>query len=656
MPASPQTRHVRLLAGFPVIAAAIAITAIPIAAVPALANTPTGVSFRSSGRQIGIENHVVDAKNVHGFLTTIGPELSAASLPGDWGDYLISPITGVNVIRFSGEATGGDDVYCDLLAYRVNLPMRASTTLGYWIYPQQENVSFVGVDLHCTDGTTLREAMRGVTSKKLPARKWSYVSVPAGEWLHGKTVDSILIGYNHPHGVGKFRGYIDDIVIGEKDKVPSPAAIASRRAPRRAAWIDTAVMYLVNPRTFSRQGNFQGITAGLDRLRDLGVRTLWIMPVMAPGLERAFGSPYCVQDFYAVNPAYGSSADLKTLVTAAHARGLKVILDFPLNHTSWDNVLVKDHPDWYRHSDNNVNDPASISRTLWWSDVAQLDYDNSAVRDYMVRMQCYWLKTYDLDGFRYDSAELIPTDFWDELSARLHKIKSDILLLGESSRPETMVRAFNLDYSFPLYTALSGALTGRKSASAVREMWEWEKGRYPQGSIHMRYVENNDTRQAIAEFGKDASQAAAALVFCLNGVPLLQNGQEVGDDAPGSFIDRKPIDWDKANPETMVFYKELIAARNSHPTLQTGALRWIDNSTPNDVVTFTRTGRNDAFLIAINLSGHASSAVLQLPANEKWQDVTQLLLPHLGAARNMTGGPPKLDLAPWSFRIFHRER
>jgi glycosidase len=604
---------------------------------------------------MSVENRVVASHNVHGFLPTIGPELSAATLPGDWGDYLIQPMTGVNAIRFSGSADG-DDAFCDLDAYHVSLPVRNATTLGYWIYPQQDNATYVAVNLRCTDGSTLRDTMKGESRDLPPARQWSHVSVPLGKKLSGKTVDRIWISYGRTHGGGQFRGYIDDIFIGDASKEPNLRKIARSHAPRHAAWIDRSVIYLVNPRAFSTQGNFHGITASLDRLRNLGVGTLWIMPVMPPGETRAFGSPYCVRDSYAVNPAYGSMADLKALVGAAHSRKLRVILDFPLNHTSWDNALVRQHPDWFRHSDDNLTDPGSISRTLWWSDVAQLDYDNPAVREYMIDMQRFWLKTCDLDGFRYDSAELIPTEFWNELSGSLRKVKPGILLLGESSRPEVTAGAFNLDYSFSLYTTLAAVVEGRQPASAIRETMEWDAARYPAGSLHMRYAENNDTRQAIAEFGKDASHAAAALVFCLDGVPLIQNGQEVGDDTPGSFIDRKPIDWDKANPKIAVFYKELIAARNSHPVLQTGALRWIGNSSPNDVASFTRTGVQGEMLIAINLSRHASSPVLQLPANETWQDVTSVWLPHLRDDRNMSAASlPKLDLAPWSFRIFQRE-
>src|SRR5713101_4129898 len=118
------------------------------------------------------------------------------------------------------------------------------------------------------------------------------------------------------------------------------------------AWLRDGVIYEVFPRNFSSEGNFNGITARLDELKDLGVNILWLMPIHPIGEKMrkgTVGSPYAVRDYYAINPDYGTEADLKRLVTGAHQRGMKVIIDIVANHTAWDSVMME-HPEFYKQS------------------------------------------------------------------------------------------------------------------------------------------------------------------------------------------------------------------------------------------------------------------------------------------------------------------
>lgn len=132
------------------------------------------------------------------------------------------------------------------------------------------------------------------------------------------------------------------------------------------------------------------------------------------------GSPYAVRDFYAINPDYGTADDLKRLVAAAHERGLRVLIDMVLNHTAWDSVLMKTPAFYVRDSQGRVQ-PSNEN----WTDVAKLDYANPALRAYMIEMLRYWLREFDLDGFRCDVAGLVPTDFWEEARAALehHRVR-----------------------------------------------------------------------------------------------------------------------------------------------------------------------------------------------------------------------------------------
>ncbi|HKQ53906.1 MAG TPA: alpha-amylase family glycosyl hydrolase, partial [Pyrinomonadaceae bacterium] len=131
---------------------------------------------------------------------------------------------------------------------------------------------------------------------------------------------------------------------------PAPRDFSKELARPIREWVRDGVIYEIFPRAFSAEGNFNGVTARLDALKELGVTILWLMPIHPVGQEKkkgTVGSPYAVRDYYAINADYGTKEDLKRLVSEAHRRGQKVIIDIVANHTSWDNVLMKEHPDFY---------------------------------------------------------------------------------------------------------------------------------------------------------------------------------------------------------------------------------------------------------------------------------------------------------------------
>ena len=274
-------------------------------------------------------------------------------------------------------------------------------------------------------------------------------------------------------------------------------------------WVRDGVIYEIFPRNFSARGDFEGVTAQLDRLKQLGINILWLMPIHPVGRERAkgtIGSPYAVKDFYAINPDYGTPADFKRLVVEAHRRGMKVIIDIVANHTSWDSVMMKT-PDFYtRDASGKVIPPVAD-----WADVADLNYDNPALRAYMIDMLKFWLREYDLDGFRCDVAGMVPTDFWERARVELEKVKPDIFMLAEWHEPDLLVKAFDVDYAWPLHSAMTDVLMGNAPATALRTAWEEERAKWPQGALHLRFSDNHDERRAIARFGERAALAASAL-------------------------------------------------------------------------------------------------------------------------------------------------
>src|SRR5688500_8323944 len=440
-----------------------------------------------------------------------------------------------------------------------------------------------------------------------------------------------------------------------------------RAAASVPAWVRGGVIYEIYPRDFSEAGNFAGVTAQLDRLRDLGVNILWLMPIHPIGVEKKkgpIGSPYAVRDYYAVNPDYGTPADFKRLVSEAHRRGMKVIIDVVANHTSWDNVLMKKSPEFYvRDASGKITYPHD------WSDVAELNYANPELRRYMIEMLKFWLREYDLDGFRCDVAAEVPTDFWEQARVELDKVKSDILMLAESEKPELLVRAFDLDYSWPLHGALNDVLQGRKDAGAFRQTWEADEAKYPRGALRMRFSDNHDERRAIARFGEGGALAASVLMFTLDGVPMMYNGMEVGDTTesgdPALFY-KLPIFWpiEKRRPEFPRFYRQMLALRKTHPALTRGRVQWLRNSDETRVVTFARRDESEDVVVAVNFSNRPFDGTVEAPAGTPFADVTpdtRAPLPPDAtdaqrAARARTVGLPALSLDAWGYRVYRRQR
>ena len=443
-----------------------------------------------------------------------------------------------------------------------------------------------------------------------------------------------------------------------------PSRDVSRENARSSQeWVKDAIIYQIWERAYSQKGDFNSITNDLDRIKALGVDVLWLMPIHPIGQVKkkgTVGSPYAVKDYYGINPDYGTSADLKRLVAEAHKRGLKVIIDMVLNHTAWDNALIKQHPEFYKKNDKGEIIPPVPD----WADVAGLDYSNRELRKYMIEMLKSWIRDYDLDGFRCDVALMVPTDFWDETRAEVDKIKPNTIWLAEAEKPDLLVHAFDLDYSWDLHSTLTEVLQGSKPASAIREVWEKQHAEFPRGALRMRLSDDHDERRAIARFGEKGALAAEALVFTLDGVPLVYNGMEVGDTAESgapALFEKLSIFWQIAQrrPEFPKFYKAMIALRKSSSALRRGDVTWLRNSDENRVLTFSRRSSNEEVLVAINMSNRPFFGSVEASGN--FEEITPDIAPPLPPddertkMRSRTNvALPALSLDGFGYRIFKR--
>jgi len=443
-----------------------------------------------------------------------------------------------------------------------------------------------------------------------------------------------------------------------------PRDFSKESARPSADWVKDAVIYQIFERQYSPKGDFNSITKDLDRLQNLGVTVLWLMPVHPIGREKSkgtIGSPYAVKDFYAINPDYGTKEDFKRLIGESHKRGLKVIIDIVANHTAWDSVMMKNKAFYTQDKAGNIVPPVAD-----WSDVADLNYDNPELRKYMNEMLVSWIRDYDLDGFRCDVAFFVPTDFWDKARADIDKIKPETLWLAEAETPDLLVKAFDLDYSWANHSVVTNVLQGNVPAYEIRKNWEKQKAEMPKNSLLMRFSDNHDERRAVARFGEKGALAAQALAFTLDGVPLIYNGMEVGDTTESGYpalFEKLPIFWDIAvrRPEFPRFYKEMIALHKNSIALRRGDLTWLKNSDENKILTFKRISGNEEILVAINMSSQPFFGIVEASGN--YEEIT----PNIGAPlppdddkhrekAQTTNALPSLSLEAYGFRIFRKVR
>jgi len=383
------------------------------------------------------------------------------------------------------------------------------------------------------------------------------------------------------------------------------------------------MMYEVNFAAFSQQQNIAGVTARLDSLKALGINVIWLMPTYPIGKLKSFGSPYCVQNYLQVNPGYGTLTSLRALVSAAHSKGISVILDWVGNHTSWDNPWITEHKDWYQQdASGNIISPPNTN----YSDVAALNYSNSSMRQAMISAMKYWMLEANIDGYRCDFSDNIPDDFWSQAIDTLKTLNHKLVLLAEGSKTTHFASGFQMIYGWNYFSALETVFSSQMAnASTLYAIDRADKTSVPSGDFMLRFTSNHDEESdgndALTVFkGKAGSMAAFTLTACEGGVPLVYTGQEVGAPKTDFGSTTIPVDW-TANPDMLAAYKKILAFRNSSEAIKTGTLT--STYIGPGIVMFEKTASTDTVLVIANINTVGEGIAFLLPAslnNTTWKD------------------------------------
>ena len=319
------------------------------------------------------------------------------------------------------------------------------------------------------------------------------------------------------------------------------------------------VIYEVYVRNHSADGTFDAVTRDLPRIRQMGVDVVWLMPIHPIGKlnkKGSLGCPYSIQDYRQVNPEYGSMEDFERLCQAAHALGLKVMIDVVYNHTSHDSVLVQEHHDWY-HTDARGLPVTTVPE---WSDVIDLAYEhNPDLWAYQIESLKLWVKL-GVDGFRCDVASIVPLDFWLQARAEVAKVKPGVIWLAESVHASFILhrrehgltafsdgdvhQVFDLSYDYDIWEAWKKAVHDPSFLPLYIDLLRLQKAIYPAHTIKMRCVENHD-QPRIMQDAPSRSQALAWTAFQAfnEGAFLIYAGQEAENTHTPSLFDIDKVDW-----------------------------------------------------------------------------------------------------------------
>lgn len=325
------------------------------------------------------------------------------------------------------------------------------------------------------------------------------------------------------------------------------------------------VIYSVFVRNYSTEGTLAALESDLDRIRDLGVDIIWLMPIQPTGKEHrkgSLGSPYSIRDYRSVDPDLGTMEDFIRLTERIHDRGMRCILDVVYNHTAHDSVLRREHPEWFFHrADGNFGNRIGD----WW-DVIDLDYRNRELWDYQIDTLKFWARY--VDGFRCDVAPLVDLEFWLRARDEVATVRPGAIWLAESVEPgfvefcrkvginasddTALYRAFDMCYDYDIFPDYLDRLTGKITAQDYADAINHQEELYPDNYVKARFLENHDKPRA-AFLIRDARSLRSwtAFQYFQKGAALLYAGQEKGCMHLPSLFDRDTVTWQNDDDPTL---------------------------------------------------------------------------------------------------------
>ncbi|MEP7164557.1 MAG: alpha-amylase family glycosyl hydrolase [Ferruginibacter sp.] len=414
------------------------------------------------------------------------------------------------------------------------------------------------------------------------------------------------------------------------------------------AWIMQGNIYEVNVRQYTAEGTFKAFSKHLNRLKVMGVQTLWFMPINPISkLERkgTMGSYYAVADYTSVNPEFGTMADWKALVRMIHGKGMKVIIDWVPNHTGADHRWLTSHPDFFVK--DSMGKPAI---PFDWADTRQLDYKNTVMQDSMIAAMKFWLTNTGIDGFRCDVAWNVPGVFWTRCTGQLKKIKKDIFMLAEGDKPYLHTcRGFDATYPWEMFHMMVNVAKGERPAFALDSIKLKYDTAYPKNALEMYFTSNHDENSwNHSDFGTFPGAVHAPFaVFTqtmVRSVPLIYGGQEEPILRALEFFEKDPMVFKEF--KRAAFYKTLLDLRKNNMALAADAsFKKVKAGDENAVYAYVREKAGKKLLVILNLS--ATEQTIKITDKALWGNPYNVFM---GMREKLINKPWMIE--PWGYVVY----
>ncbi|MBR5838575.1 MAG: hypothetical protein IKZ84_08510 [Victivallales bacterium] len=440
-------------------------------------------------------------------------------------------------------------------------------------------------------------------------------------------------------------------------------------------FVRSAVMYQLFLRPFTPEGTLKAAIRMLPHIASLGVDIVYLCPQMvadddprtefwsdrqnASKMDNPY-SPYRLKDYYHTDPEYGTDDDLRRFVTTAHSLGLLVMLDLVYYHCGPTAVFIEDHPDFVKR-----NEDGTVKNGRWH--FPELNFDCPELREYLWKNMEYWVRDFDVDGFRTDVEQSVPEDFWEEGRRRIEAIKEDVIMLAESENPLATINAYDISYGFTWAIAIRNVFIKKMPASHLIERWTAMRDKMPQGTLFLRNLENHDLSMDFGDArwnmigSPELVQAAMLLNFTIDGIPFIYNGEEIADNSHHCIFANRDhgknlvIDWSLALSEVgenrLEFTKSLTTLRHGNIALQEGETVWLDNDRPEAVVSFLRTAEEQTVLTVVNTTDEPLAVAVKTECGNI--DLWDELLASGVAWRRLPDGTARFDLLPYGYAVLN---
>lgn len=372
-------------------------------------------------------------------------------------------------------------------------------------------------------------------------------------------------------------------------------------------WVNNTNIYEVNVRQYTPEGTFNAFAKEVPRLKDMGVKVLWFMPITPISEEKkkgSMGSYYACSDYTSINPEFGTLDDFKNLVKSSQLLGLKVIIDWVANHTGWHHVWTKEHPEYYEMD----TETGTFKTASGMDDIIELDFKNPDLVRAMIEAMKFWITECNIDGFRCDLGFWVELDFWKKARKELDAVKPLFWLgeLDELKYPDYK-EVFDATYTWTWMHQTRFFYQQHLSIDTLLTVLE-NYDKLGNQSMRAWFTTNHDENSWNGtEYEKYGDMAKALAVFSCtwNGIPLIYNGQELPNKKRLEFFEKDTIEW-SGKYELHDFYATLLNLHTNNPALRGGDdnAKTIYLKTTNDehVFAYLRKNGEHEVLVVLNLS------------------------------------------------------